>query len=244
MNNSYTICLLLCVGTLAMAQTPTASLPNTRQANLLAPYRDAAMQRWDTAIRGLEAKDRNETHPDSSVLFIGSSSIRLWRTIAEDVSPYHPIQRGYGGARYSDVAVFAERLIHPHQYRALVLFVGNDIRGSQDDHTVDEVERLVQHVLSVSRDHQPKSPVLLIEVTPTSRRFAAWSKIRGLNARLREIALTTPHVHFIATAEHYLHPDTVKPRDELFVGDKLHLNRDGYRIWGSIIRRRLDEVLR
>ena len=244
MTNSYAVYLLLCVGRLAMAQAPATQQGLANQPDAIAPYRDAAMQRWDAEIRKLEAKDRAETHPDSSVLFVGSSSIRRWSSIVDDVAPYHPIQRGYGGARYSDVAVFAERLIHPHQYQALVLFVGNDIRGSQDDHTVDEVERLVRHVLKVSHDHQPKAPVLLIEVTPTSRRFAAWSKIRSLNACLREIALTTPRVHFIATAEHYLHPDTVKPRDELFVSDKLHLNRDGYRIWGSIIRRRLDEVLR
>ena len=212
--------------------------------DFLAPYRSQAVEKWETAIQKLEASDQNESHPDGSILFVGSSSIRLWKTIAEDVAPYHPIQRGYGGAKFSDVAVFTKRLILPHQYRAMVVFVANDIQGKESDHTVDEVEQLVRHVLNVSRQHQPLSPVLLIEVTPTSRRFAAWQKIRELNSRLRDVALTTPHTHFIPTAGHYLQPSTGLPRDELFVNDKLHLNRDGYRIWGNIVRRRLDEVLR
>lgn len=215
----------------------------TESSSVLEPYREAAIEKWEQAILQLEKKDATEAHSDSSVLFIGSSSIRLWKTIVEDIAPYHPIQRGYGGARFSDVAVYAERLIQPHQYRALVVFVANDIQGKDTDHTVDEVASLVRHIMDVSRQHQPKAPILFIEITPTASRFAAWPEIRRLNARLRDIALATPHTYFIPTAQHYLHPDAT-PRDELFVDDKLHLNREGYSIWANLVRRRLDEVLR
>ena len=74
-------------------------------------YRGAAVRRWESAIAGLEVKDRTETHPDNSILFVGSSSIRRWKHIAVDLAPYRPIQRGYGGAKWSDVAIFADRLI-------------------------------------------------------------------------------------------------------------------------------------
>ena len=111
------------------------------------------------------------------------------------MAPYRTIQRGYGGSKYSDVAVFARRLLHPHQYRALVVFVGNDVKGEPNDHTPDQVEQLVRYILAVSHAHQPDSAALIIEVTPTEKRFAAWPQIREVNARLREIALTTANTH-------------------------------------------------
>lgn len=242
--------LLVFLSSVTLAQTaqpsvaPLAAASPASAADVLAPYRAAALERWDTTIQQLETLDREETHPDSSILFIGSSSIRRWTTIAEDVAPYHPIRRGYGGSRFTDVAVFAERLVRPHRYQAMVVFVGNDIQGKPDNPTLDQLEPLVRHILDVSRQHQPAAPVLLIEITPTSSRFAAWPKIRQFNTRLRQIALTTPHVYFVPTAESYLHPATVQPRDELFVADKLHLNAAGYQLWGQILRHRLDEVLR
>ena len=97
--------------------------------------------------------------------------------------------------------------------------------------------------LACHTQHQPDAPVLLIEITPTEKRLEVWPRIREVNARLREIALSSANTYFIATAGHYLDP-TGHPRSELFVEDRLHLNSDGYRLWSTLIRRRLDEVLR
>ena len=209
----------------------------------LEPYREKAIDKWEKEIKKIEARDASEMDPPNAVLFIGSSSIRRWDDIAIDMSPFQTIQRGYGGSKYSDVAVFAPRLLHPHQYQALVIFVGNDVSGKPEDHTPDQVEELARYIVNVSQTHQPDAPVLLIEVTPTEKRFAAWEKIRRVNERLREIALSTPGVHFVATAEHYLDPQG-NPRIELFVDDRLHLNAAGYDLWAALIRRRLAETLR
>ena len=210
--------------------------------DLLDRYREGAEAKWAETISQMEAQDQAEADPDDAILFIGSSSIRRWDTIAEDMAPYPVIQRGFGGSKYSDVAVYAERLIQPHQYRALVLFVANDVSGSPEDHTPEEVEKLVRYIIDVSKDHQPDAPIFLIEITPTLSRWDVWPQTRQLNARLREIALTEPQTYFIATAGDYLTANK-QPRQNLFVDDQLHLNRAGYRRWTEIIRRRLDTVL-
>ncbi len=230
--------LLACGALPAGAQEQPAKVDD-----FLAPYRQAATERWEKAITELEARDQVQSDPADAVLFIGSSSIRRWEEIDIDMSPYRTIRRGYGGAKFSDVAVYAQRLIHPHQYRGLVMFVGNDVSGKPTDHTPDQVEQLVRHIVGVSHRHQPGAPVFLIEVTPTEKRWAVWEKIRAVNARLREIALSTPHTYFIPTASHYLTPDGI-PQTELFVEDKLHLNPRGYDVWSTLIRRRLDDVFR
>lgn len=215
---------------------------SAQDSDLLAPYREAAQKKWGKAMEDFDTLNKAEQDPDNAVLFIGSSSIRRWETMKTDMAPYPTIRRGYGGAKFTDMAVFADRVVSPHQYRALVMFVGNGVVGQPTDHTPDQIEALARHIVSVSRQHQPGAPVLLIEITPCESRFAAWPKIRAVNARLREVALSTPHTYFIPTASHYLTPDGT-PRPELFVGDRLHLSESGYKLWSSLIRRRLDEVL-
>lgn len=206
-------------------------------------YREAAVKKWEAAISELETLDAAEQSPKDAILFVGSSSIRRWSDIAVDMAPYRTIRRGYGGAKFSDLAIFARRLIHPHDYRALVIFVGNDVTGKETDRTPDEFEELVDYVVGVAHDHLADRPVFLVEVTPTESRLKAWPKIRKSNERLREVALRTPNTYFIPTASHYLRPDG-SPRNELFVEDRLHLNEHGYDLWSSLIRRRLDDVLR
>ncbi len=228
-------------GTLSDKALPESSVDES--FDFLDRYRAKATDKWQTAMLALEQRNASEADPADAILFIGSSSIRRWDSIAIDMAPYRTIQRGYGGAKYSDLAIFAKRLIQPHRYRALVSFVGNDVSGKPDDHTPDEVERLVRYVVGVSHQHQPDAPVLLIEITPTEKRLEAWPRIREVNARLREIALSTANTYFIATAGDFLDP-TGQPRSELFVEDRLHLNSDGYQLWSHLIRRRLDEVIR
>ncbi len=236
-------CMFFVTAASAQETAPTAATTEIAKADFLDTYRDAATKKWEKDIAALEKLDAQEADPDDGILLIGSSSIRRWENSAVDLKPYRTIRRGYGGAKYSDLAVFAERIIQPHKFRAVVMFVGNDVTGSKEDRTPDQVEELVRHIVSVSRNHQPDSPIFIVEVTPTPKRLDAWPQIRVLNARLREIALTEPNTYFVATAEHYLDKDD-QPRGEFFVEDRLHQNEAGYSVWAGLIRRRLDEVFR
>jgi hypothetical protein len=70
-------------------------------------YREASLAKWKGEIAEFDKRNASETHPDDAILFCGSSSIRLWETIREDIAPYHPIQRGFGGSNWSEVAAHA-----------------------------------------------------------------------------------------------------------------------------------------
>jgi len=235
--------------TVAPAETsspPGGAVLNATDAELdgiLSPKdRANTAERWEKEIANLERLDRTEPDPDNAVMLLGSSSIRLWDDAAKLLTPYPVIRRGYGGARFSDLVVFARRLLSPHDYRALVVFVGNDIAGSKQDRPVEEVRKMVSYVVAVAREHQPDALILLVEVTPTPARFGVWPEIRSLNAMLREFSLTTPNVYFVPTAESYLTVDD-QPREDLFREDRLHQNDAGYRVWAGLIRDRLNVVL-
>jgi hypothetical protein len=205
-------------------------------------YRAAALERWETEIAKLEAKDKSEEHPKNSILFIGSSSIRRWEEIEADLAPYHPIRRGYGGAKWSDVAVFAERLIRPHKFRAVVFFVGNDISGRATDKSSAEVAGLFAYVLKKVRTHDQQAAVFYVAVTPTQSRFGVWPEIKAANTAVRAVCESEDNTYFIGTESIFLDA-AGKPRPELFVDDALHLNREGYVRWAAAIKSHLDTVL-
>ena len=205
-------------------------------------YRAAAVQRWESAVAALEATDKIEKHPDNSILFVGSSSIRRWKDIATDIAPYHSIQRGYGGAKWSDVAIFADRLISPHTFRAVVFFVGNDITGSTTDKSPEEVAGLFAYVLGRVREHNQQAAVFYVAVTPTPSRFAVWPEARAANTAIRAVCERNNNTYFIGTESIFLDA-AGKPWPELFVKDALHLNRDGYIRWTAAIKSHLDTVL-
>ncbi len=201
----------------------------------------AAWEQWRGEIEGLKARDTEEEHPDEAVLFIGSSSIRLWGSIEADMAPYHPIQRGYGGARFSDLAVFAEDLIAAHRFRGVVVFVANDVTGRDDDPEAGQVAQWFRMVAEVALRHQPEAMVFCVEVTPTPSRWHAWHAIREVNTALRAVCEGDPRLHYVATASRFLDGQG-EPRAEYFVSDRLHLNESGYAVWAELIRSELAAV--
>ena len=200
------------------------------------------VEKWEENIQAFEALDRTETYSEDSILFAGSSSILLWSTIEEDMAPYPVIQRGFGGSRLSDVAWYAKRLIYSHEFKALVLFVGNDISGTEKDKSPEEVGRLLKYILDVFREKYPETPFFFIEITPTASRWEVWPQIREANRVLKAVCERDPDAYFISTSSHYLGDDG-KPNPALFREDELHLNRAGYLKWTEIIKGAIDPVL-
>jgi hypothetical protein len=197
---------------------------------------------WENDIRQFEQLDRTEKYPDNAIIFAGSSSIRMWSTLANDMAPYPVIQRGYGGAKLSDFAVYVDRIIAPNPCRAIVLFVANDITGGESDKSPEEVAKLFRYILSTIRKSHPDTPVFWIAITPTVSRWNAWSEISKANDRIRKVCEKNKNTWFIRTDYAFLDEDR-KPRTNLFIDDKLHLNQQGYAIWTGIIKGELDRVL-
>ena len=209
-----------------------------------AKLREESATKWEADIQKLERLDQVETYPDDAILVTGSSSVRLWDTIEEDLAPFRPIRRGFGGSKTVDLAVFGKLLIQPHRYAALVVFVANDVSGEDGkvDYDRPQVAGWAEEVVAISKAHQPTAPILWVEITPTEKRWHVREQQRDLNRMLREMALIESNFYFLSTAEYFLNREKMV-RSELFVEDRLHLNREGYRLWGALIRRRLEELL-
>ena len=197
---------------------------------------------YESDIKKFEQLDKSEKYADNAILFAGSSSIRLWSTLEKDMSPYPVIQRGFGGAKLSDLAVYASRIIDPHPCRAIVIFIANDISDTDQDKSPGEVASLFHYVLKTIRKTHPKTPVFWIAITPTESRWRVWPKIQEANKQINRICDNQNNTYFIRTDFAFL-DETGKPIADLFRDDKLHLSEKGYAIWTGIIKKELNRVL-
>ena len=201
---------------------------------------DAA--KWDKEVAKL-AETNSTDGGEDFILCLGSSSFRLWDTIAEDMAPYKIVRRAYGGAKYCDLAIHSPQLINGLRFHAAMIFIGNDITGNAKDKTPEEVARLAKIVMDTVRTQRPDAPVFLIAVTPSPSRFQHWPKITLANQSLEKLAAIEMNTVYVATQNKYLNPQG-EPRPELFVKDRLHQNKDGYAIWSSVFKDSLEKNLR
>lgn len=202
---------------------------------LRATYRAAAESKWQADIDSLCKNLSSRESSSDSILLIGSSSIRLWETAERDLAPWSITRLGYGGARFSDLIVFVDRLIGDRDCQAIVIFVANDIQGKPDDKEPAAVLELLEGVLDIAQTLRPEADVFLLPVTPTPSRFSVWSQIKLVNQGMKSIADSNKRIRFVDVADAFLAVDG-KPRQEFFVDDQLHLNERGYGIWSNALK--------
>lgn len=208
----------------------------------------ATAKTFESQVKELESLDKTETFEEDYILYIGSSSIRLWDSIHKDMSPYHSVKRGYGGAHFYDLIHFTERLVTPHKNaKAIVCFVANDLTGIWDDPKTKvypkDVKRLFGYFTKQVEKIAPDTPIFLIEITPTPSRWNIWDKTAKANNLMKTYCESKDHLYFISTGQEFL-DENKDPRPELFGKDQLHLNREGYKLWTQIIKSNLDKYLK
>ena len=212
----------------------------------LIKYSQSNLQ-FEEEVSLLESLDFEQKAGEEDLLFIGSSSIRLWDNIQVDMYPYSSVKRGYGGAHFYDLVHFSERLVKNHSPKAILIFVANDITGSNDftnlvgDLSPNEVKRLFRYNYKLIRCIHKQTPIFLIETTPTPKRWKVWNKILQANKKLERFCKQVPNLYFISTRDKFIGADGL-PIQSLFLNDELHLNVDGYKLWSSVIKSKLIEV--
>jgi len=193
---------------------------------------------WESEIEDFEAADAERFPEQDLVLFVGSSSFRLWSTLEEDMAPLRVLNRGFGGAHMSHVLHFADRIIAPYAARAIVLYVGdNDIGAGK---TPDEVERDFRSLVAHVRLTQPDVPFYFVTIKASRLRWELWPVMTEANDRIKAIAATDPLISVIdVSAPMIERGGGGEPPSELFRFDGLHLSAEGYALWTSVIKPQL-----
>jgi len=189
--------------------------------------------KWEKEIAAMEAADRQSPPPKGGVLFIGSSTIRRWTTLAEDFPEHKVVNRGFGGSEIVDSTYYADRLIFPHEPKQIFLRAGvNDIHNGR---LPREVAADFAEFVRLVHERLPNTEILFIGVCPTPARWGQADKDRELNRLVREMALEMPRVGFVDADEISLDEEG-RARPELFVEDRLHFSPEGYKLLVERVR--------
>lgn len=195
--------------------------------------------KWEADIAVFDSLNLVEVSDANTLLVAGSSSVRLWDSIHTDLAPYLVMQRGYGGAKLTDFNYYAGRIIKPQQFKAILVFVANDIAGVEADLHPKEVYRLFRDLVKQLRKRNPETVICWIEVTPTPKRWEVTNQIREASNYIADYCNRSDDLHFIATFDRFTTAEGL-PDSTFFREDMLHLNRKGYRLWANTIKASLE----
>jgi lysophospholipase L1-like esterase len=208
---------------------------------LLAQARENDHAQWNPAIAAFEAADQAHAPAGGSVLFIGSSSIEHWKSLAADFPEVKVINRGFGGSVISDSTFFADRIVAPYHARAIVMYAGdNDLQeGHSPEQVCDDFAAFVRKARAVD----PGVPIAFIAIKPSVARAVLLPQIRQANVLVRTYAATQKGVAYLDVFTPMLGKDA-GPQPDLFGEDGLHMNRKGYLLWINIIKPWVAALLR
>ncbi len=197
---------------------------------------------WEADIRKFEVADSVNPPPKNAVLFVGSSSIRMWNTLADDFPFATVLNRGFGGSEMSDLVYFARRIVIPYQPKIIVVYSGdNDIpNGKAPEKILADFENFV----AIVRTALPQSAIIVLPPKPSPSRWKWEKEYRATRALLKDFC-ATPTLPNVTIVDVFLPmlTENGQPRHELFLGDMLHLNAAGYQLWKDKLTPVLKEKL-
>ena len=192
-----------------------------------------APTRFENAIVAFEGADTEDPVEPGVILFVGSSSVVKWETLAEDLDGHRVLNRGFGGSNFNDLIHYADRVIYPYRPKAVFVYEGdNDIAmGSSAKQVAKDAKTLRK---MIAKELGKDVPVVFISPKPSVARWEQRATYEDANARLAAYAAKKDHTFFVDVWTPALQPDgSVRP--DIFVEDNLHMNDAGYDIWEATI---------
>lgn len=192
----------------------------------------SAPERWEPDIRKFEAADKEKMPPAGAVLFVGSSSIVKWKSLAEDFPGVTTINRGFGGSELADTTYFADRIVIPYAPKTVVVYAGdNDLAAGK---TPEQVFAAWKGLVENVHAKLPQTRLVFISIKPSVARWKLADKIRATNELVKSYAAADKRQTYVDVFTPMLSADGM-PRPELFVKDGLHMTPAGYAIWTKVV---------
>ncbi len=218
---------------------PGAAYAGESDAAVAAPVAPPAVPTGPFAgeIANFIAADRGASPARCPLLFVGSSSIRIWEVLAPDFVSEAVVFRGFGGARIRDVNDNFSSVVGPHRPRAIIFYAGeNDIAAGEAPETVVAGFRtfleLKSHLLGTT-------PVYFLSLKPSPSRLAQLAKQSAVNEQVAAIARDRDDLVLIDVVQPMMAEG--HPRGDLFVSDGLHMNSRGYDLWRSAVEMAIEK---
>jgi lysophospholipase L1-like esterase len=189
---------------------------------------------WESAIQEFEKADAKNPPDSGAVLFVGSSSIRMWKTVQKDFPFIKVLNRGFGGSQMSDLLYFTDRIVLKYKPSMIIVYEGdNDVASGKNP-----VEILGDYRAFVKKVRAKMShvPIILLAAKPSPLRWQWASQYRLLNQLLEKYVASAKdeNLMFVDIFSPMI-GENGKPKPEIFLSDSLHMNEKGYQIWKKVL---------
>lgn len=193
----------------------------------------APPSRWAASLAEFAAADRAAPPATGGVLFVGSSSIRLWSQLPQDFSQAPVVlNRGFGGSTMAECHAFARQLVLPYRPRHVLVYAGeNDLAEGRSP---EDVLASFRGFVDVVRTELPSTRISYISIKPSPSRAGLLPQVRQANALLAGYVNSISDASFIDVFTPMV-DGSGQPRADLFGPDRLHMNRAGYALWKQLI---------
>lgn len=185
-------------------------------------------------ISAFKKQDSLTFPPKHAILFVGSSSFRMWKDVQDYFPAYPIVNRGFGGSAFPDVIRYADQIILPYQPKQILIYCGeNDFAGNEKLEPVEVAERFKQ-LFAIIREKYKKVPIAYVSMKPSPSRKHLMTKFDAANMLIKDFLATKKRTDYIDVYHAMLQEDGT-PIPDIFIQDNLHMNAKGYHIWRKII---------
>jgi len=189
---------------------------------------------WEPQIRAYERDARRHRPASGQIVFTGSSTIRFWRALEQDMAPLPVLNRGFGGAHMSHVARFLDRLVLVHRPSCVVLYAGDNDLGLTSKLRPSDVLASLLEIRDRLFRSCPEAQLVLMSIKPSRLRALRWPDMERVNRAMQELAEDDPRVSYVDIAGPMLDQRGELKRS-LLTWDGLHPSAEGYALYTSLL---------
>jgi len=189
--------------------------------------------RFQKEIDDFEKKDSLYPNRKVDIVFTGSSSIRKWKSLGNDLKDFKVLNRGFGGSTIPEAIYYSDILIFKHKPKRIVLYAGeNDISTTTTDSL--KVYQSFVYFHQLIKQKLPDTELYFISIKLSPSRAKYWNSIKSINKMIEQYCISANNCKFIDVNKAML-DSNMQVRTDLYLKDQLHINDEGYQIWSKII---------
>ena len=189
----------------------------------------AQEKRFGDEIKAFRIQDSIQKPKDGMILFIGSSSFRLWKSAADDFNTDNILNRAFGGSTLEDVIYWQHDVALKYKPKKIFIYCGENDIASSEKVTPETVFERFKTLHTTLRKQFPETPIVFVSIKPCILRWAMKDRMMAANALISDYLTEDKKSKFVNIWDKML--ENGKPMKDIFVADNLHMNDKGYAIW-------------
>ncbi|MFH6601955.1 GDSL-type esterase/lipase family protein [Maribacter algicola] len=208
--------LFLMIGFLALSQSP---------------------ERFDNEVEAIQKKyDSLWDASNETIVFTGSSSIRIWKNLEQHFPGRQIVNSGFGGSQASDLLAHLDKLVLRFNPEKVFIYEGdNDISAKKRP---GQIIKTTNTIINRIKEQNKNVKIVLITAKPSISRWGLRRKYRRLNRKFKKLSKKDPNIDYADVWKPMLNGRKVK--QDIFIEDGLHMNDKGYKLWYDVIKNHMD----